>query len=67
MTMDTEKTTQVHRHHDTVAIYVGFGQTVYLSPEQAKKLSLSLEITAEDIEACKFTESRVGIFYGQTL
>ena len=48
---------QVHRFRDKVAIHVGDGQTVYLSPEVAKELGEALIECAEDVENYRFVDS----------
>lgn len=48
---------QVHRFHNNVAIYVGSGETVYLSPAQAHRIARALNAGARDIELVKFTDS----------
>jgi len=48
---------QVHRFHDKVAVYVGSGETVYLSPSQAAELGGALQKCAVDIVSVKFTNS----------
>lgn len=48
---------QIHRFHDAVAVHVGDGQTVYLSPEIARKLGKALMLCAGDCVALTFQES----------
>lgn len=50
--------TQVHRFRDKVAVYVGKGETVYLSPANARKLARALNAAAKSCETEAFTESR---------
>ena len=59
--------TQVHRFHDNVAVYIGTGETVYLSPHQARELGQALIDTANDCDDCKFTDSKIGTFDGRSL
>lgn len=49
--------TQIHRFHDMVALYIGTGATVYLSPSVARKVAKALNGCAKDVGACKFTKS----------
>lgn len=49
---------QIHRFGDTVAVYVENGQTVYLTPEDARELAYELAKCANDCEARKFAHSR---------
>ena len=48
---------QIHRFRDAVAVYVGTGETVYLTPDQAKIIGGFLRDCAEDCERHKFSES----------
>ncbi len=49
----------VHRLLNQVAIWDGIGNTVYLSPLLALKLSETLALFAHDIDKVKFTESNL--------
>jgi hypothetical protein len=49
---------QVHRFGDSVAIYIGTGETVYLSEKTARDIARSLNACARDIQARKFTQSK---------
>lgn len=49
---------QVHRFGDKVAVWVGKGQTVYLSPTNARKLARALNRAARSCKSEPFTESR---------
>ena len=44
----TIKYTQIHRFGDTVAMYLGEGETVYLTPKQAKEIAKALNACAKD-------------------
>jgi len=48
---------RVHRFRDKVAIHVGDGQTVYLSPDVAKELGEALIECAEDVDNYRFADS----------
>lgn len=48
---------QVHRFHGKVAIYVGNGDTVYLSPDDAEIIAQALDDCAHDCRERCFTES----------
>lgn len=50
----------VHRFGDAVAVYVGDGQTTYLSPTQARRLARALNRCAWSIANEKFVESSFG-------
>lgn len=50
----------VHRFRDSVAVRTGQGETVYLSPAQARKLANALRIAARSCSTEKFTDSNVG-------
>ena len=52
------KTAQIHRYGDKVAIYIGTGQTVYLTPEEAKAIAKVLNACARNVkEEPKFSHS----------
>lgn len=48
---------QVHRLGDYVAIYIGTGETVYLSPKQARQFSRAINKAIRSCETEPFTES----------
>ena len=52
---------QVHRFHDTVAVFVSDGEdrgkTVYFTPKDARRLSRALNACAKNIGAENFTKS----------
>ena len=52
--------TQVYRFHDSVAVHLGKGETVYLRPIDARKLAIALNAAQLDCLSCKFTESTLG-------
>lgn len=49
---------QVHRFHDKVAIYIGNGQTCYLTEKEARKISAFLLEAAKDIKRFKFVDGK---------
>lgn len=51
---------QVHRFRDDVAIYLGKGETVYLTPKEARQLSAAINRAAKSCETETFTESTCG-------
>lgn len=51
---------QVHRFRDKVAVYVGKGETVYLSPKNARKLARALNVAARSVDRESFAESTCG-------
>ena len=53
---------QVHRFRNGVAVYVGGGQTVYLHPRDARKLSRAINKAAKSCETEEFTDSSCGTF-----
>lgn len=55
-------TAQVHRFGDCVAAYLGDGQTVYMTPGDAKRLAVALNKCARDCIANKFTDSKFTTF-----
>lgn len=57
---------QVHRFHDAVAVFIGKGETVYLTHDQAQQLGRALIDCAADVWAkpflkCSFDTAMVGI------
>ena len=44
------KTAQIHRFRDLVAAYLGSGETVYLTPLDARHLAQGLIEAARDVE-----------------
>lgn len=56
------QTAQIHRFRDKVAIYVGTGETVYLTPREAYQLGQHLTIFAQDCEFVEFVDSDKSTF-----
>lgn len=50
----------VHRFRNTVGVYVGSGETQYLTARQARELAKALTVAARSVEREKFTDSNVG-------
>lgn len=50
----------VHRFRDKVAVYIGTGPTVYVTPKEAAKLARALTGCARDIRARSFVSSHFG-------
>ncbi len=50
-------TASIYRFRDRVAVHIGTGATVYLSPADARKIARALNAAARDIGERKFTES----------
>lgn len=48
---------QSHRFRDSVALYVGTGETVYTQPGEARALASALLETADSVERERFTDS----------
>jgi len=48
---------QVHRFGDCVAASLGTGETVYLTPKDAKKLARTLNACASNVKASRFVDS----------
>lgn len=48
---------QSHRFRDSVALYVGTGETVYMQPREARKLAAALLATAESVDREPFAKS----------
>lgn len=54
---------QVHRFGERVAMYIGDGQTVYLTPATARKLTRAINKTAKEIsDGVRFVDSKCGTF-----
>lgn len=54
---------QVHRFGDAIALYIGTGETVYLSVKDARKLSGAINRTARSVERETFIKSTCGTFH----
>lgn len=50
---------QVHRFRDHVATYVGTGETVYLTPKQARAFARALNAACRDVDTTPFVESGI--------
>ena len=48
---------KVHRFRDQVAIYLGNGQTVYIEPKDARKISGAINAAARSCERESFAQS----------
>lgn len=48
---------RIYRFHDKVAVHIGDGETIYLTPKAALAIAFAMGACAEDIGACKFTDS----------
>ena len=56
-------TMQVHRFGNQIAAYLGNGETVYLTPAEARAFARALNKAAREISAgTPFTQSTVGTF-----
>lgn len=51
---------QVHRFREKVAVYVGGGETAYLSAKNARKLARALNAAARSCERETFVDSTCG-------
>ena len=51
---------QVHRFHDCVAIYIGTGETVYLTPKEARQLARAINKTARSCDREEFRDHTAG-------
>lgn len=49
---------QIHRYGDCVAMHLGKGQTVYITPKEAKEIAKQLNQCAKDISSAKFVNSQ---------
>lgn len=48
---------QVHRFRDMVAVYIGTGETVYLSPKEARQMTRAINRVAKSCDQEPFSES----------
>lgn len=53
---------QVHRFRDHVAVWLGEGETVYLTAKQARSLAGAIDGAARSIEFESFAASKCGTF-----
>lgn len=51
---------QVHRYRDSVAVYLGKGQTVYLTPKEARQFARAINKTAKSCQSETFAQSTCG-------
>lgn len=56
------KNAQIHRFHNKVAGYVGTGETVYLTPKEARKIAKALNACARSCDKESFQESNFNTF-----
>lgn len=54
---------QVHRFRDRVAAYLGNGETVYMTPKEARQLARALNRVAKSCETESFGESTCGTIH----
>ena len=52
-------TANVHRFRDYVAVHVGTGETVYMTPKQVRSLARALYAAARDADEVEFGQSRL--------
>ena len=60
--MNKQQFAQVHRFRDTVAGYLGTGETIYLTPKEARALAKALNACARSIEKESFVNSTFKTF-----
>lgn len=58
--MKTPVHAQVHRFRDAVGLYVGTGETVYISAKDARKIAKALQTVARSCDRETFVESTCG-------
>lgn len=49
---------RTHRFHNSVAVSIGTGETIYLDPATARELAHAIERTARDIDSIEFADSQ---------
>ena len=55
-----ERTGQIHRFRDMVAVHLPTGMTEYFTPKEAQALAFALIAGADDIQKRAFTDSQFG-------
>lgn len=58
--MENPTHARLHRFGKHVALEIGLGETVYLSPEMAEELSMELRLYATDVRTTSFVDSQIG-------
>lgn len=58
---------QAHRFHDVVGAWMIGGQTVYLSPSQARAFGQALINLANDTDHVSYLDSTIETFLGDSL
>lgn len=53
----TEKA-QIHRFHEYVALYLGAGETTYLTPAMAKEIGAAMLAYAHDCESVEYSQTK---------
>jgi hypothetical protein len=53
---------QIHRFHDKVAIYLGNGETVYLTADEALELGSELTRYGNDVRNKTYLDSQIGTY-----
>ena len=56
---------QVHRFRSAVALAAGKGETIYLTPKDARRIARALNAAARSCDREPFHESTVGTFSAQ--
>lgn len=56
----TQATGQLHRFRDSVAVWVGKGETVYMSADEAEAFAKALQHAAQSIRTEGFAQSTCG-------
>lgn len=60
--MRTTNAGQIHRFHDHIGMYLGTGETVYLTKKQARAIARQLNKAAKDIDMRRFGDSQYKTF-----
>lgn len=56
------KTAQIHRFGDCVAMFLSNGETVYMTPKDARKIAKNLNACARDVKHAKFVDGTFKTF-----
>lgn len=52
------KHAQVHRFGDCIAMFLSEGETVYMTPQDARKIAKALNACSRDVKAYKFGDGQ---------
>ena len=56
------KTAQIHRFGDCVAMFLSTGETVYMTPKDARKIAKNLNACSRDVKQSKYSNGTFKTF-----